>query len=141
MIGSARGLKDYPWPDGEPGCFTLVASLEVLEHVYAPTAIAETVHDVLVPGGIAVLSALYYAWLKNVAIALLDRFDDHVNPLRMHGHIKFWSRRTLTQLLEGAGFAVEGFQYAGRIPPLAKSMLAVARRPETGGSPRLQEGG
>jgi len=111
------------------GTFSLVVSLEVVEHVYDPTAFVHTVYEVVEPGGLAVISTPYHGWLKNLAIALLGRFDDHVNPLRVHGHIKFWSRATLSRLLEEAGLEVLEFRYAGRIRPLAKSMLAVARRP------------
>lgn len=82
------------------GTFPLVVSLEVIEHVYDPLRFVSTVFDVLSPGGIVVISTPYHGWLKNVTIALLGRFDDHVNPLRVHGHIKFWSRSTLTCLLE-----------------------------------------
>jgi 2-polyprenyl-6-hydroxyphenyl methylase/3-demethylubiquinone-9 3-methyltransferase len=37
--------------------------------------------------------------------------------------------RTLTLLLEEAGFRDIHFERVGRIPPLAKAMIAVARRP------------
>lgn len=113
----------------ELGAFPVVISLEVIEHVYDPPRFARTAFDVLLPGGVLVLSTPYHGWLKNVAIAVLGRFDDHVNALRVHGHIKFWSRRTLTRLLEEAGFHILEFRFAGRIRPLAKSMVAVARRP------------
>lgn len=46
-----------------------------------------------------------------------------------HGHIKFWSFLTLGTLLREAGFTDIRFLRVGRIPPLAKSMIAVARRP------------
>lgn len=111
------------------GSFSLVLCLEVIEHVYDPQVFIGTVRDVLTPGGIAILSTPYHGWLKNVAIALLGRFDRHVHPLSVHGHIKFWSRETLKRLLEGGGFEVLEFRRVGRVPPLAKSMLAVARRP------------
>lgn len=110
------------------GRFGLVVSLEVVEHVYDPGAYARTLHDVLAPGGIAVVSTPYHGFLKNLAIALLGRFDDHVEPRRVHGHIKFWSRDTLRSLLEAANLEVLEFRRAGRIPPLARSMIAVARR-------------
>lgn len=76
-----------------------------------------------------------------MAIALLGRFDDHVNPLRVHGHIKFWSPRTLRLLLEDVGFEVQEIRFAGRIRPLAKSMIAVARRPGASRTAELQGSG
>lgn len=125
-----RQASAYDPLHDELGTFSIVVSLEVVEHVYDPPRYARTAFEVLSPGGILILSTPYHGWLKNVAIALLGRFDDHVNPLRVHGHIRFWSRVTLTRLLEDAGFEVLEYRYAGRIPPVAKSMLAVARRPE-----------
>ena len=46
-----------------------------------------------------------------------------------HGHIKFWSISNLGGLLNEAGFSNIRFQRVGRIPALAKSMIAVAEKP------------
>jgi 2-polyprenyl-3-methyl-5-hydroxy-6-metoxy-1,4-benzoquinol methylase len=111
------------------GRFPVVISLEVVEHVYAPRDYARTLFDLLESGGIAVVSTPYHGYLKNVAIAVSNGFDKHVNPLWDHGHIKFWSFHTLTKLFEEAGFKEISFHRVGRIPQLAKSMIAVARKP------------
>lgn len=111
------------------GRFPAVVSLEVVEHVYAPRAYAATVFDLLERGGLAIISTPYHGYLKNLAIALAGKSDQHLSPLWDHGHIKFWSVRTLSQLLREAGFADPKFIRVGRIPQLAKSMIAIARRP------------
>jgi 2-polyprenyl-6-hydroxyphenyl methylase/3-demethylubiquinone-9 3-methyltransferase len=116
------------------GTLPVVVSLEVIEHVYDPPRFARTAFDLLSAGGVLVHSTPYHGWLKNVAIAVLGRFDDHVNTLRVHGRIKFWSRGTLTRLLEEAGFRVLEYRLAGRIRPLAKYMIAVPPRPPNGES-------
>lgn len=118
-----------------------MVSLEVIEHVFDSPRFAWTAFGMLSPGGIIVLSTPYHGWFKNVAIALLGRFGDLVNPLRVHGHIKFWSRRTVTRLLEQTGFELDAFRDAGRIRPLAKSMIAVARRPKAGWTAQHHETG
>ena len=59
-------------------------------------------------------------------MALTGKMDDHFTALWDHGHIKFWSEKTLTQLLKEAGFKTISFERVGRIRPLAKSMIAVA---------------
>jgi hypothetical protein len=46
-----------------------------------------------------------------------------------HGQIKFWWIKTLTQLLEEAGFVDIRFEHVGRFPALAKSMIAIVRKP------------
>jgi SAM-dependent methyltransferase len=49
-----------------------------------------------------------------------------IPPLWDHGHIKFWSLRTLDKLLREAGFRLVEFRRVGRFPALAKSMIAIA---------------
>lgn len=114
---------------GRYGRFPAAISLEVVEHLYNPRAFARTLFDLIEPGGLALVSTPYHGYLKNLAIALFDKSDSHWSPLWDHGHIKFWSRPTLTVLLEEAGFRDIRFHRVGRIPALAMSMIAVARRP------------
>lgn len=122
---------------GRFGEFPAVISLEVVEHVYAPRAFARTLFSLVEPGGIALVSTPYHGYVKNLALALSGRMDQHFTALLEHGHIKFWSVRTLTELLEGAGFHVARIRKLGRLPPLAKSMLLVAIRPEDGARPQI----
>lgn len=121
--------------------FNALISLEVVEHVYDPKAFISTVYDLVKPGGIAVMSTPYHGYLKNLALAALGKMDDHFMPLKEHGHIKFWSKSTLRTLLLDAGFDNIRFEYVGRIPVFAKSMIAVAQKPlwrrrRSGASPR-----
>lgn len=110
------------------GRFPLVYSLEVVEHVYSPRAYASTLFDLVDPGGKAVVSTPYHGYLKNIALALSGRLDSHFTALWDHGHIKFWSVRTLEELLLEAGFSRVDFAFAGRVRPLAKSMIAIAHK-------------
>ena len=55
--------------------------------------------------------------------------DKHFTALWDHGHIKFWSMATLGELLEEAGLVELHFERVGRIPALAKSMIAIAHKP------------
>lgn len=110
------------------GQFPVVISLEVVEHVYAPRQYARTIFSLLEPGGTAIISTPYHGYWKNLALALTGRMDSHFTALWDHGHIKFWSLDTLSQLLNETGFSILRFERIGRIPPLAKSMIAVARK-------------
>jgi 2-polyprenyl-3-methyl-5-hydroxy-6-metoxy-1,4-benzoquinol methylase len=114
---------------GQYGQFAAVVSLEVVEHCFWPRKFASTVFELLQPGGIAIISTPYHGYAKNLALALLNKFDAHWGPLWDGGHIKFWSEKTLGALLTEAGFTPVTFIRAGRIPPLAKSMIAVVRKP------------
>ena len=111
------------------GVFPALVSLEVVEHLYDPRSFARCMAKLLEPGGTALISTPYHGYLKNLAIAVSGRTDAHFNPLWEHGHIKFWSVPTLTQLLKGAGLEVLRVHRVGRVPALAKSMVAVARKP------------
>lgn len=105
----------------------LVLSTEVVEHLYAPRAFARNCAGLLRPTGRLVLSTPYHGYLKNLALAVTGKLDDHFTALWDHGHIKFWSRRTLSALLAEAGLEVTGFHGVGRAPLLWKSMVVVAR--------------
>jgi 2-polyprenyl-6-hydroxyphenyl methylase/3-demethylubiquinone-9 3-methyltransferase len=111
------------------GRFPVVISLEVVEHVYAPRRFARRVWELLEDGGTAIVSTPYHGYWKNLALAVTGRMDRHFTALWDHGHIKFFSRATLRLLLEEAGFVDVRIVRVGRIPPLARSMIAVARRP------------
>lgn len=110
------------------GQFPVVLSLEVVEHVYSPRHYARTVFDLLSPGGVAIVSTPYHGYWKNLALALSGRMDAHFTALWDHGHIKFWSMKTLGELLHEAGFVDIRFERVGRVPALSKSMIAVARK-------------
>lgn len=127
-------LKIHPGSAYEPlaeryGTFPCVISLEVVEHLYDPRRYAKTLFSLLRPDGLAVVSTPYHGYWKNLAMAVTGKLDAHFTALWDHGHIKFWSVRTLTALLTEAGFQrpIE-FCRVGRIPVLAKSMVALARR-------------
>lgn len=110
------------------GCFDLVLSLEVIEHLMSPKCFIERVRDLLEPEGSLILSTPFHGYWKNLAIALAGRFDAHVNPLWEGGHIKFFSERTIRSLLGNAGLTVARVARVGRVPPLAKSMVVLASK-------------
>lgn len=112
----------------EFGTFPVVVSLEVVEHMYDPRSYARTLAGLLTPGGHAILSTPYHGYVKNLVMALTGKMDAHFTALWDGGHIKFWSRATLTTLLNEVGLEVVEFVRVGRLPPVAKSMILVARK-------------
>lgn len=137
IAAANRAFPDLPLAIGSAyddlaatyGRFPVVISLEVVEHVYAPRAYARTLFDLVEPGGRAIVSTPYHGYLKNLLLAVTGRMDAHFTALWDHGHIKFWSIRTLTELLAEAGFENIRFRRVGRVPAVAKSMIAIAQRP------------
>ena len=110
------------------GRFPVVLSLEVVEHVYDPRRCAATVFSLLEPGGTAIVSAPYHSYIKNLALAISGKMDAHFTALWDRGHIKFWYYNSLSTLLSEAGFEDIRFERVGRIPRLAKSIIAIARK-------------
>lgn len=123
LAAGARILEEL----GEPP-FDVVLSTEVIEHLYDPVAFARGCFVALRPGGRFVCSTPYHGYLKNLIVAATGRFDAHVDPLWADGHIKFWSRATLSRLLVSTGFESLRFRGAGRLPWLWKSMVVSAAR-------------
>lgn len=111
------------------GRFPVVISLEVVEHVYAPRDYARTLFNLVDPGGAAIISTPYHGYFKNLALSVAGKMDAHFTALWDHGHIKFWSISTLTTLLSEVGFVDVRFRRVGRVPQLAKSMIAIAQKP------------
>jgi len=71
----------------------------------------------------------YHGYLKNLAIAITGRMDSHFSALHDGGHIKFFSVRTLSQLMAAHSFADLSFEFYGRAPWLWKNMICHARKP------------
>jgi 2-polyprenyl-6-hydroxyphenyl methylase/3-demethylubiquinone-9 3-methyltransferase len=115
---------------GMYGAFPIVISLEVIEHCYSPKAFLKTTLDLMQPGGLGIISTPFHGYWKNLALSVAGKWDSHLSPLWEGGHIKFFSEKTLATALGQAGFTDITFRHAGRaLPILAKSMLAVFRRP------------
>lgn len=114
---------------GRYGAFPLVISLEVIEHCPSPREYMQSVLSLLAPGGAGIISTPYHGWLKNVLITASGKFDSHFDPLWEGGHIKFYSIAKLKQLFAQHGLTRYEFHRAGRIAPLAKSVVAVIFKP------------
>lgn len=110
-----ENLKEAP--------FDLIVSTEVVEHLYNPRAYAKGCYQALKPGGRFICTTPYHGYWKNLVLSLLGKWDAHANPLWDGGHIKLWSRNTLTQLMTEAGFQNIRFQGAGRFPYLWMTMV------------------
>ena len=103
--------------------FDVVVSAEVVEHLFYPKELPRLARKCLKPGGRLILTTPYNGYLKNIALSVLDAMDRHVNPLWDGGHIKFFSVKTLSQLLENEGYSDVKFKFTGRAPYLWKAML------------------
>lgn len=109
--------------------FDLIISTEVIEHVYSPLSFINTCNQLLKNSKHKelVLTTPYNGYLKNLVLSVFDKWDHHLNPLWEGGHIKFWSKSTLTALLKKNDMNVISFIGCGRLPYLWKSMLIHAK--------------
>ena len=121
------GVYDEPAVLGADS-FDAVVSTEVIEHLYFPRSLPRFAAKVLRPKGHLILSTPYHGYLKNLTLALTDEWDRHHSPLWDNGHIKFWSRATLTKLLSEEGFNVTQFIGVARLPFLWKSMILICQK-------------
>ena len=107
-------------------CSTLPQlSMDAVQGVLGKECYAKAV---LREGGFLVVTTPYHGYLKNLALSITNKWDFHHTPLLHGGHIKFWSRPTLTKLLCEKGFNVIGFYGRGKLPFLWKSFILVAQR-------------
>lgn len=109
--------------------FDTITSIEVIEHLYDPKAFIKFCKKILLKngGGEIILTTPYHGYIKNLALAIAGKWDKHADPLWDGGHIKLWSRKTLTKLLVENGFTVTNFVGCGRFPYLWKSMIIKAK--------------
>jgi SAM-dependent methyltransferase len=132
-VGSFQRASIYdsltaPFPNVE--AFDAIVSVEVIEHLYSPRAFVRRAFEALRPGGLFIVTTPYWGYLKNVALAITNRMDASLSALWDGGHIKHWSRKTLSSLLREQSFDVVGFHGAGRgIPFLWNGMVMVAHKP------------
>jgi SAM-dependent methyltransferase len=110
------------------GTFDLVLSLEVIEHCLDPRALLRTFVSLMAPNSLGLISTPYHGYLKNLAIALLGKMDRHFTAMWDGGHVKFFSISTLGALLKEVGIDDIRFDRVGRVPPLARSMVAICRK-------------
>jgi 2-polyprenyl-6-hydroxyphenyl methylase/3-demethylubiquinone-9 3-methyltransferase len=100
--------EDLAAPFGRTS-FDAILAIEVIEHLYSPKTFVERVREALPPGGVVVISTPYWGYWKNLMLAATNRTDRSLTALWEGGHIKHFSRRTLTRLMTEGGFETLGF--------------------------------
>ena len=130
--------------------FDAIVCVDVIEHLYNPRVFVEHAFAALGPGGVMVITTPYWGYLKNIALALTNRMDRSLTALWEGGHIKHFSRQTLSQLMRNAGFEVVAFKGCGEgmrrhVPYLWSAMAMAFRKPgegfESGASRPCNRGG
>lgn len=122
--------KFYKIEDGgnsplENNSIDFVFSSEVIEHIYDTKNAFSEIARILKPGGQLLLTTPYHGLIKNLLIALFA-FDKHFNP--SGPHIRFFSKKSLSSLLQKYGFKVLKYGYYGRFYPASHSIYVLAEK-------------
>ena len=114
--------------DHELKAFDAIVSSDVIEHLYRPGDLIETAAAMLKPAGYLVIGTPYHGYLKNLVLSLTGKMDAHFTSLDDGGHIKFFSVKTLSELLRKHNFVDLNFKFYGRAPYLWMNMICLARK-------------
>ena len=108
--------------------FKFITSFEVIEHQYLPDDFLNQINKILENDGKLLISTPYHGYIKNLLISLLGKTDFHFNPLWRHGHIKFFSIKTLSELLKKCNLKVINKKFSGRFYPISNSMIFLIKK-------------
>ncbi|MEE3718228.1 class I SAM-dependent methyltransferase [Tumidithrix elongata RA019] len=115
-------IYDLPYGKLERA-FDIAIAAEVIEHLLYPKELLQAAKRCLRSNGRLILTTPYHGYLKNLILAATGKMDSHFTVLWDGGHIKFFSVKTLSALLQQQGFTDLEFRFAGRLPYVWKSML------------------
>lgn len=132
--GDFAQLSVTTLPDGGVGAFDCITFLDSLEHAANPGAWLDKAHRLLADDGCIVASVPNVGHWSVVADLLEGRWD--YCPVGIHcvTHLRFFTRRTLADLLQRHGFVIEALEPT-RVPAPADWRSAWLA------TPRLQTGG
>ena len=108
--------------------FDAVFCLEVIEHSFSPRSLIYSLEKMTKKNGYVFISTPYHGYFKNLVIALLGKFDEHFTSLWDFGHIKFFSKKTLTKLINEKNFKIVSYGTVGRTFFLWKSMFFILKK-------------
>ena len=98
---------------------------DVIEHICNTDIFVNEVNRVLKKRGLFALSTPAHNMIKNVMIALF-RFEKHFDP--EFPHYRFYTLKSLKNVLEKRGFKIIKVKYVGRIWPFSNNMFVIAEK-------------
>jgi 2-polyprenyl-6-hydroxyphenyl methylase/3-demethylubiquinone-9 3-methyltransferase len=91
-----------------------------------PRTLFTRCREALGESGQAIITTPLHGFWKNLAIVVTGMSDHHWDPLADYGHIKFFSKKTLSQMARECGFEPVRVVGAGRVPLLQATMVMTA---------------
>lgn len=114
VVGDAYDLKF------KDGTFDSVIMGDIIEHLYDGNKALTEANGVLKKGGKLLISCPYHGFLKDLIIAAFF-FEKHYDVEWQH--IRFYTVRSLTKMLEKNNFIIVKKHFIGRVPLLWRNML------------------
>lgn len=108
--------------------FDVITAIEVIEHQYDPFKFMSDIEKLCKKKGYVLITTPYHGYVKNLVLSLLGLMDNHFTVLWPHGHIKFFSIKTLKKLISYYKFEIEEISFSGRFYPLSSSMIFLLKR-------------
>jgi len=103
----------------KPDSLAIVVSFHVIEHVYNPKEFILKIYGLLEKNGILVLETPTY---DSLTFKLLKHRERSV---RYNGHIYFFTRKTLGELVESCGFKIIKHEIVGRTLTLGRLLTNI----------------
>ncbi len=102
-----------------------ILAADVIEHIFDIPNFLSELNRVLKKDGKIFISTPYHGTIKNLIIALIG-FDTAFNPL--YQHIRFFTKKSLTNLLIENGFKIIDYGQYGRFRPVSMGMYFIAKK-------------
>ena len=102
-----------------------IVSLDVIEHIYFTREILNEFYRILSSTGKLLITTPYNGLIKSLVISIID-FEKVFDPYGPH--IRFFTKRSLSDGLERAGFEIIDSGYFGRFYPLSRGMYVLAKK-------------
>lgn len=107
--------------------FDIVWAGDVIEHIAFTDIFINEINRVLKVKGLFILTTPMHNIVKNIIISLCN-FEKHFDP--EFPHYRFYTLKSLGNVLKKRGLSIKKTNYIGRIAPLAKTMFIIAEKKE-----------